>query len=301
MRLPLDGQHSFDFRLRSALLLLLGALLVLGLAPSLAAAAEEAEGPLPPTEPVIVPEVEAPQTPTVTTPETTTSQPAPAPSSSPAQSPSAAPVTHTTTRSTHSSGGSAPSPTTVNHSVHSPSGGSGSNGASHHSGGSGSTSPVIETGTSSSPTSTAASPTRDVEGALSHLATRAGHGGANDKQGRQKALGDLGSAVGKALIGSQVKVAAPAHKDQIPAFVPLPGKSKTIYFLAILAILAVAALVVWLQFRGPRDSRRWKARIDHRTSARLSPAERARARADGRRWAAAEHTPQRPRPRRKAA
>jgi hypothetical protein len=298
MQSPLDRQRSFEFRLRSVLLLVVAGLVLFALSPSLAAAAsEEAEGGPPTVEPVIVPEVETPATPPVTVPLPTTATPAPAPSSKPTESSSApAPVTHTTTHSTHSSGSSSPAPTSVNHSVNGPpSSGSESGGNSgSSSSGSGSSSQPVET-SSSSPTSTESATAGDVGKVVSALGALGGHAAAKDKKGRQEVLGHLGSAVGKALLGSQVTVAAPSHKDQGPMFVPLPGKNKLLYFVLILAVMAVAALVVWLQFRGPRESRRWKATIDHRTSARLSPAERARARAHSRRWTTTERT------RRKAA
>lgn len=301
MKSPLDRQRSFEFRLRFGLLLLVCAFVVAALSPALAAAAaEESEGP-PTVEPVIVPEAEVPVTPAATAPETGNSAPAPAPSAKPTESSAtSAPATHTTTHSTPSSGGSGSAPTAVNHSVRGPSSSgpvsNGNSGSGDGSSASSSPSPSTESA-ASSPTSSL-SPSNDVGKVASALGTLGGHARAKGKQGRQEALGHLGSAVGKALIGSQVQVAAPPHKDQLPAFVPLPGKSKLLYFVLILAVMAVAALVVWLQFRGPRESRRWKATMDHRTSARLSPAERARARADSRRWAAAERTP---RPRRKAA
>lgn len=99
-------------------------------------------------------------------------------------------------------------------------------------------------------------------------------------------------------------------QDQAPTWVPLPGKSKLPYMLVILAVLAIAALIVWTQFRGPRESRRWKARVDHRAGSAsgftLAPGNYPGAGSRPRPLRAAEDEPERrgtPRrtPRRKAA
>lgn len=139
----------------------------------------------------------------------------------------------------------------------------------------------MPTGSSSPASSSLERSTSSVEKAAEALATRAGQATGKGKKAQQEAVSHLGEAVGKALLGTSVSVSkAKPHHDAVPAFVPLPGKNKTLYFLLILVILAIASLVVWVQFRGPRQSRRRKAHIDHRTAtaARLTPVERVRAR-----------------------
>jgi hypothetical protein len=290
MRSDPNRHPKLDSRLKSVVFLLAGALALLTIGLGTAFAEGEEEGPAP-VDPVVVPEVEVP---TVSNPPTAPSEApaAPAPSSP-------APVTgssgssgssggHTSSPSTGSrgsSGGSKPTTTQTNNGL-TGSGGSGSSGGngggSTGSGGGGGNSTSVPTG-SSSPTSTAGleRSTSDVEKAAAALATHAGQSTGKGKKAQQDAVSHLGEAVGKALLGAQVSVSKPKpHHDVVPAFVPLPGKNKALYFLLILVILAVASFVVWTQFRGPRQSRRRKAHIDHRTAtaARLTPAERLRAR-----------------------
>lgn len=293
MRSGRNRHPKFDSRLRAALFLLAGvlALLTIGLGTALAEGEEEGGGG--PTDPVIVPETEAP--PVNNNPTTTPSEPSTPVTSSPAptvKAPETAPTssggTHTSTPSTGtrgSSGGSKSTPTQTNNGVGS-SGGSGGGsdrgGSGGSSGGGGSTTSA-PTGSSSPATTTTTTDrsTSNIERAAAQLAQGAGHVTGTDKKSQQKAVGDLGKAVGKALLGNGVSVAKPKqHGDGVADFVPLPGKSKTLYFLLVLIILAIASFVVWTQFRGPRASRRRKAHIDHRTTgaARLTPTERVRAR-----------------------
>ncbi|HUB99592.1 MAG TPA: hypothetical protein VMS11_07195 [Solirubrobacterales bacterium] len=269
------------------------ALLTIGLGTALAEGEEEGGGP---SDPVIVPETEAPP---VTNPTTTPSEPSTPVTSSPApvvKAPESAPTssggTRTSTPSTGtrgSSGGSKSTPTQTNSGVTN-SGGSGGGGSDRggsggSSGGGGSTTST-PTGSSSPATTTTGTTTTErstsnIEKAAAQLAQGAGHATGTDKKSRQKAVGDLGEALGKALLSDGVSVAAPKHHgDGVADFVPLPGKSKTLYFLLVLVILAIASFVVWTQFRGPRASRRRKAHIDHRvtSAARLTPTERVRAR-----------------------
>lgn len=314
MRSDPNRHPKLDSRLKAVLFLLAGALALLTIGLGTAFAEGEEEGPAP-VDPVVVPEAEVP---TVSNPPTAPSEApaAPAPSSP-------APVTgssgssgssggHTSSPSTGShgsSGGSKPTTTQTNNGL-TGSGGSGSSGGNGggSTGGGGGNSTSVPTG-SSSPTSTAGleRSTSDVEKAAAALATHAGQSTGKGKKAQQDAVSHLGEAVGKALLGAQVSVSKPKpHHDVVPAFVPLPGKNKALYFLLILVILAVASFVVWTQFRGPRQSRRRKAHIDHRTAtaARLTPAERLRARQwtteDGRKDARPPGRKARP-PRRKAA
>ena len=276
---------KLDSRLKAVLFLLAGALALLTIGLGTAFAEGEEEGPAP-IDPVVVPEVEVP---TVSNPPTA---PAETPTTSAPSSP--APVTRTESGSsgssggrtsspstgTHgSSGGSKPAPTQTNHGL-ADSGGSGGNGGGGSTGGSGgggnSTSVPAGSGSPTSTTSLEQS-TSSVEKAAAALAAHAGQATGKGKKAQQDAVSHLGEA----LLGAQVSVSKPKpHHDAVPAFVPLPGKNKSLYFLLILVILAIASFVVWTQFRGPRQSRRRKAHIDHRTTtaARLTPAERVRAR-----------------------
>lgn len=289
-----NRHQKLDSKLRAALFLLAGvlALLTIGLGTALAEGEEEGGGG--PSDPVVVPETEAPP---VTNPTTTPSEPTTTPvTSSPTpavKTPESAPTSSGTTRTSSpstgtrgSSGGSKSAPTQTNNGV-GDSGGSGDSGRSHSGGSTGSSgggsTTSAPTGSSSptAPTTTTDRSTNSIESAASALAQRAGHATGTDKKSQQKAVKDLGEAVGKALLGNGVSVAKPKHHNNgVADFVPLPGKSKTLYFLLILVILAIASFVVWAQFRGPRASRRRKAHIDHRTAgaARLTPAERVRAR-----------------------
>lgn len=248
-------------------------MLALGAATAFAAVGEEGEGGPPTGEPVIVPEVETPVTPPVTLPEVnpapSSSTPTPKPSET-APSSSGTGTTRTpTTRSPSSSGGSSkPTPTTVNHnSVRSPSasgtessGGSTTGGSG---GGSSGSSPQSVETDSSSPTTAPSAPTRNLEKVANDLAASAGQAPAKSKKDRQDAVARLGKALGTALLGKAAAVSHP-KQEQGPVWVPLPGKSKLPYMLLILAVLALVALVVWTQFRGPRESRRRKAMVDHR-------------------------------------
>jgi hypothetical protein len=275
MYLPLDQQHRDKKWLHGALFALIGALVVLalGAATAFAEGGEESEGGPLPTDPVVVPEVETPVTPPVSVPESNPAPSASAPpskASEPAPSSSGSGSTRTpTTRSGGSSGGSKPAPTTVNHnSVRGPaSSGSGSSGAGSTggSGSSGSSPQSVEPGAASpaAGTAPASAPTRNLQNVANDLAARAGQAPAKSKKARQDAVARLGKALGTALLGKAAAVSHP-KQDQGPVWVPLPGKSKLPYMLVILAVLGLTALVVWTQFRGPRESRRWKARVDHR-------------------------------------
>ncbi len=296
---------KLDSRLEAVLFLLAGALALLTIGLGTAFAEGEEEGPAP-VDPVVVPEAEVP---TVSNPPTA---PAEAPASPAPSSP--APATRTESGSsgsgghasspstgTHgSSGSSKPTPTQTNHGL-ADSGGSGGNGGGGSTGSSGGGNSRSAPAGSSSPTSTPGleRSTNSVEKAAAALAAHAGQATGKGKKAQQDAVSHLGEAVGKALLGTSVSVSKPKpHHDTVPAFVPLPGKNKTLYFLLILVILAIASFVVWAQFRGPRESRRRKAQIDHRTTtaARLTPVERVRAR----QWTAEHARKARP-SRRKAA
>lgn len=290
MRSGRNRHPGFHSRLRAALFLLAGvlALLTIGLGTALAEGEEVGGGP---TDPVIVPEIEAPP---VNNPTTTPSEPSTPVTSSPSatvkapeSTPTSSGSTHTSTPSTGSrgsSGGSKSTPTQTNNGVGSSGGGGGGSdrgGSGGSSGGGGSTTSTPAGSSSPATTTTTDRSTSNVEKAASQLAQGAGHATGTDKKSQQKAVSDLGKAVGKALIGNGVSVAKPKHHgDGVADFVPLPGKSKTLYFLLVLIILAIASFVVWTQFRGPRASRRRVAHIDHRTTsaARLTPTERVRAR-----------------------
>lgn len=277
-------------RLRAALFLLAGVLALLTIGLGTALAEGEVEGP---ADPVIVPETEAPP---VTNPTTTPSEPTSAPvTSAPStptteSAPASSGVTRTSSPSTGSrgsSGGSKSTPTQTNSGVTN-SGGSGGGGGSDRGGSGGSSgggsTTSAPTGSSSPATTTTTTTDRStspIEKAAAALAQGAGHATGTDKKSQQKAVGDLAEAVGKELLSNGVSVAKPKHHgDGVADFVPLPGKSKTLYFLMVLIILAIASFVVWTQFRGPRASRRRKAHIDHRTTSavRLTPTERVRAR-----------------------
>lgn len=246
-------------------------LLALGAATALAAPGEELEGGPPNSEPVIVPEVETPSTPSVPTPVTAPSNPSSAPVSKPSESaPSSTTTqsTHTTSGSTRSSSGSGShsSPTTVTHTVRGPSsGGSGRTESSGSSGGGGGgsteTAPVAVTPTgSSSPASVASAPTSNVEKAAADLANAAGGTKANDKKSRQKAVSDLGKALGTALLGKAAAVSHPEKKHAV-LFVPLPGKSKLPYLIVILTIAAILGFILMVQFTNPQRVRYWRARL----------------------------------------
>jgi hypothetical protein len=272
MQLPLDRQLGFKKWLHGGLFVLVGALvlLALGAATAFAEGGEESEGRLPPIDPVVVPEVETPVTPPVTLPE---SNPAPSASAPPSKASEPAPSSSgsgSTRTPTTRSGGSKPAPSTVNHnSVRGPaSSGSGSSGGGStggSGGGSSESSPQgVESG-ASSPTPAPTAPTRNLENVANDLAARAGQAPAKSRKDRQDAVARLGKVLGTALLGKAAAVSDP-KQDQGPVWVPLPGKSKLPYMLLVLAVLALTALVVWTQFRGPRESRRWKARVDHRAA-----------------------------------
>jgi hypothetical protein len=306
MRSGPNRHPKLDSRLRPVLFLIAGVLALLTIGLGTAFAEGEEEGPAP-IDPVVVPEAEVP---TVSNPPTTPVEtpPAPAPAS-------AAPVTRTESASTGSSGGRTSSPSTgssggskttttqTNNGVGDSGGGAGdrsSGGGGGSTGSRGGNSTSAPTGSSSPASSTGLEQsTSNVEKAAAALAAHAGLATGKGKKAQQEAVGRLGEAVGKALLGAGVSVSKPKPQhDIVPAFVPLPGKNKTLYFLLILVILAIASFVVWVQFRGPRQSRRRKAHIDHRTAtaARLTPVERVRAR----QWTAEHARKARP-SRRKAA
>ncbi|MDX6626800.1 MAG: hypothetical protein QOE56_1789 [Solirubrobacterales bacterium] len=273
MHLPLDRQPGFKKWLHGGLFVLIGALIVLalGAATALAEGGEEGEGGPLPTDPVVVPEVETPVTPPVSLPESSPAPSASAPASKPSEpAPSSAGSGSTpTTRSGGGSGSSKPAPSTVNHNnVRGPTSSgtesSGANSTGGSGGGNSGSSPQSVEAGSSSPTAATAAPTRNLEKVANDLATRAGQAPAKGKKDRQAAVARLGKALGTALLGQSAAVSHP-QQDQGPVWVPLPGKSKLPYMLLVLAVLALAALVVWTQFRGPRESRRWKSRVDHRT------------------------------------
>jgi hypothetical protein len=308
MRSGPNRQPKRHSRLRAGLFVVAGllALLTIGLGTAFAEGEEEGGGPV---DPVIVPEVEVPP---VTNPVTIPSEPASTPvtsSPAPVTRTESAPVSSGGSRTSSpspstrgSSGGSKTTPTQTNHGLTDSSGNAGSggnSGGSTGSSGGGSTTSAPTGSTSPSSTTTTERSTDSVEKAAAALAQSAGHASGGDKKAQQNAVKHLGEAVGKALLGNGVSVAKPKpHNDGVADFVPLPGKNKTLYFLLILVVLAIASFVVWTQFRGPRESRRRKAHIDHRTTGapRLTPAERVRAR----QWST-EHT-RRTRPaRRKAA
>jgi hypothetical protein len=274
---------------RTALLLIVAALALLTLGLGTAFAEGEEEGPTT-VDPVVVPETEAPPTSNpATAPVEPATSPAPsasAPVSKPSESGSSSggSTKHTSTPTTSggSGGGSNSAPTHANNGV---AGGGGSSpsssgGGSNQSGGS--THSASPTGSSAAaPTTSVEGSTDSVEKATSALAQATGQGAGKGKKSQQEAVSHLGEAVGRALLGNGVSVAKPKpHQDVVPDFVPLPAKNKTLYFLLILVVLAIASFVVWTQFRGPRASRRRKAHIDHRTASavRLTPAERLRAR-----------------------
>lgn len=275
-------------RLQAAVFVLAGllALLTLGLGTSFAEPSEEEGGA---SDPVIVPETE---TPPVTNPAPTPAEPStpvtstPAPSVKPTESsPTGSSGSRPSSPSTGSrggSGGSTSAPTQVNHGLTGSDGGSGGHGGAGSTGGGGGSSASAPTGSSAPSTATTTErSTSGVEKAATALAERAGQNTGQDKKSRQDAVKNLGEAIGKQLLGDGVSVTKPKHhNDGVADFVPLPGKSKTLYFLLVLLILAIASFVVWTQFRGPRESRRRKAHIDHRvtSAARLTPAERLRAR-----------------------
>jgi hypothetical protein len=276
--------------LRSGLLLIAAALALLTIGLGTALAEGEEEGPTT-TDPVVVPEAEAPPTSNpATAPVEPATSPAPtatAPVSKPSESGSSGGSTkHTSTPTT--SGGSGGSKSAPTHTDNSVAGGGGSSpssggGGSSNGGGGGSSHSAAPTQSSSSAPTSSLDLTSDssVEKATSALSQVSGRGGGRDKKSRQEAVSHLGEAVGKALLGNGVQVVkAKPHQDVVPDFVPLPAKNRTLYFLLILVVLAIASLVVWIQFRGPRASRRRKAHIDHRTASavRLTPAERLRAR-----------------------
>ncbi|HET7443862.1 MAG TPA: hypothetical protein VFJ57_04310 [Solirubrobacterales bacterium] len=255
------------------------ALLSIGLGTALAEGEEEGGGG--PTDPVIVPETEAPP---VNNPTTTPSEPSTPVTSSPTPAPESAPAssggTHTSSPSTGSrgsSGGSNGTPTQTNSGVAN-SGGSDRGGSGGSSGGGGSTTSAPTGSSSPTPSATTADrSTHGVESTAGAGAPRGPHAAGGDK----KSASEAGADPGEAGLGDGVSVAKPKHhSDGVADFVPLPGKSKTLYFLLVLVILAIASFLVWTQFRGPRASRRRKAHIDHRvaSAARLTPTERVRAR-----------------------
>lgn len=273
--------------MRTALLLIVAAMALLTLGLGTAFAEGEEEGPTT-VDPVVVPETEAPPTSNPATapvepsasPAPSTSAPVSKPSESGSSSGGSTKHTSSPTTSGGSGGGSNSAPTHTNNNV---SDGGGSSPSSSGGGqGGGSTHSASPTESSfAAPTSSVEHSTDSVERATSALAQATGQGAGKGKKSQQEAVGHLGEAVGKALLGNGVSVvkAKPQH-DVVPDFVPLPAKSKTLYFLLILIVLTIASFVVWIQFRGPRASRRRKAHIDHRTAGavRLTPAERLRAR-----------------------
>jgi hypothetical protein len=136
-----------------------------------------------------------------------------------------------------------------------------SSGNSGGGGGSTETAPVAVTPTgSSSPASVASAPTSDVEKAAADLANAAGGGRAIDKKSRQKAVSDLGKALGTALLGKAASVSVPEKKHAV-LFVPLPGKSKLPYLIVILTIAAMVGFILMLQFTNPQRVRYWRARL----------------------------------------
>jgi cobalamin biosynthesis Mg chelatase CobN len=270
MPLPPFTKRSFEFRIRSVLLLALAALANLALVPALAAAASEEEGGPPSGEPVIVPEVETPVPPPVTLPELTPSPPSSAPVSKPSESAptSSAPqpthsthTTHTSTGSTHGSGGSTSAPTTAHHASHhsSASGGSQQTGSS---GSAESASPSSPAGSSApgANVSTPSSQSSPVQRAAAHLAARAGHAPAKSRHGRQQAVQQLGKTLGTALLGTAAAVSQP-EKKALPSWVPLPGKSKLPYVLLLFVVLQVVVLVIGWRFFDSGRWRYWKGRL----------------------------------------
>lgn len=316
MRSPQDSKPRWMKALQGGVFLLAIAslLLALGAATALAAGGEEAEGGPPTVEPVIVPEVEVPSTPSVPVPVTTPSTPSSSPVAKPtesAPSSTATQTTHTSGGSTHSSGGSGgrSGPTSVTHTVRGPaSSGSGQTGGSGSSGssGSGESAPVSVAPTgSAAQTAVGAAPTSGLEKAAADLTKRAGGAQATDKKSRQEAVSRLGKALGTALLGKAAAVSHPEKKHAV-LWVPLPGKSKLPYLIIILAIGAVLAFILMVQFTNPQRVRYWRARLFGQptaaitvSAARKLPEPAARLAPDARpsRLRTAERASQRRRPR----
>lgn len=242
----------------------LGAFLLLGVGSALGAE----EGGSTPTDPIVVPETEAPTSnPTTTPSEPSSGSSGGSSSPAPTSTPSGSTTTGTTTTHTSapaSSGGSGPksAPTQVNHGISGGSGGSSPSGGSNSGGsGGGETTSAAPTGSSFSPTTTteAGGSGGGADNAAATTAARATSVAKVKKPQHEQPAAQPDPAPETGSLSDADAVTKP--DKQAPFWAPLGGKDSLPYKLLILMVVVVGLAILILQFTNPQRLRYYRARL----------------------------------------